>query len=204
MDTLLTPALTESIEDAIGKGVSIPCVCAAAGIAESTLRRWIQRGRGDYHKPPKQIHIDFVRAIERGRARDEMNRVERINASAEGGQLLEETIIPTKEGDKIVRKYARPDPRCDMFMLERRYPSQYGPVMPTPVDQIGDGVDEAIENGGDDSESQGAIDTAGLAADIADLVVALENHGDEEALPPPRPAGDGQRIHPEDTPPETS
>jgi hypothetical protein len=95
--TKLDPERQERILDAIRAGSYAEPACRAAGIAESTYYRWLQRGEAE----DRGIYADFVQAVRCAEAEAEVKAVEVVQL-----KMLE-------------------DWRAAIAFLERRHPSRW-------------------------------------------------------------------------------
>jgi transposase len=95
----LTEEMTQVICDNIELGLSYNLTCQAAGITFETFNEWMKSGFAGKEKK-FCVFFDSVRAAESACAK---GCLERIRASAEEGSVS-----------------------CDMWLLERRYPADYG------------------------------------------------------------------------------
>lgn len=95
--TKLDPERQERIVDAIRAGSYAEPACRAAGIAESTFYRWLQRGEAE----DRGIYADFVQAVRCAEAEAEVHAIE------------------------LVRAQMPEDWRAAIAFLERRFPSRW-------------------------------------------------------------------------------
>lgn len=95
--TKLDPERQERIVDAIRAGSYAEPACRAAGIAESTFYRWLQRGEAE----GRGIYAEFARAVRRAEAEAELNAVD------------------------VVQAHMPSDWRAAIAFLERRYPARW-------------------------------------------------------------------------------
>ena len=94
----LTPEVQELIVDGISAGLTYRLSCERAGIFPSTFYVWIERGE----RQVKGRYKDFAEAVTRAKADSALRLVSQITLQA-----------PT-------------DWRAAAFMLERRFPDDYG------------------------------------------------------------------------------
>jgi transposase len=95
--TKLDPERQKRILDAIRAGSYAEPACRAAGIAESTFYRWLQRGEAE----GRGVYADFAQAVRRAEAEAEVNAVEFVEAQM------------------------HKDWRAAIAFLERRHPSRW-------------------------------------------------------------------------------
>lgn len=102
--TKLTDSLIIQISALLIKGYPHSIVCQALGIDESTFSRWMKQGEQSHEEP----FYTFSQEVQR--------------AQAEAAIMLHDMIL----------KHAEVDPRSAQWLLERRYPQQYGKQRPEP------------------------------------------------------------------------
>ena len=126
--TRLTPAVQQTIVNALAVGVPFASACQLAGIGHDTGLEWLERGEGRHPKRPSTpAYVQFAHAISHARAQDEARRVARIHKAGEGGTLLERTTTTHPDGRVITKeRYMEPDWRADAFHLERSRPQEWG------------------------------------------------------------------------------
>jgi hypothetical protein len=124
----LTPQVQQQICQAVALGISPTSAAAYLGIGKSALLEWLQRGRDAHPKRGKtSIYADFVDAIEKAWAQDELRRMGRLEQAARGGQVVAEKIVQYADGRTVTeRQYTRPEWTADAWVLERTRPDQYG------------------------------------------------------------------------------
>ena len=96
--TKLTPEVQELIVDGINAGLTFRLTCARAGVNPSTFYRWLDQGEA----AKTGRYREFCEAVERAKADSALRLVSQITLQA-----------PT-------------DWRAAAFMLERRFPDDYG------------------------------------------------------------------------------
>ena len=125
--TKLTPTLTKTICSYIADGSYIFTACAAVGIDERTYQRYIKQGEADLKAQKDTDFAVFVASIKKAEAKAGTHHVEIIHNSAEGGQLIKETVTTRKNGDEITeRVYSAPNWQAAAWLLERKYPDDWG------------------------------------------------------------------------------
>ena len=96
--TKLTPDVQELIVDGINAGLTFGLTCARAGVNPATFYRWLEKGE----TAKSGVYSEFCDAVERAKADSALRLVSQITLQA-----------PT-------------DWRAAAFMLERRFPDDYG------------------------------------------------------------------------------
>ena len=96
--TKLTPEVQEIIVDGINAGLTLGLTCARAGVARSTFYDWLEKGEA----AKSGVLMEFSDTVSRARADSAMRLVSQITLQA-----------PT-------------DWRAAAFLLERRFPDDYG------------------------------------------------------------------------------
>jgi hypothetical protein len=140
--TKLTPEVQKKIVDALSAGNYFEVACEYAGISVSIGMEWLQRGRGEHPTKPKAKEFsDFLEAVTRAQAEDEVHTIARLKKAGQGGELIEETtyqepsVIVTKaNGDieerigkkRTVRRYSSPEPQADEWRMERKHTQRWG------------------------------------------------------------------------------
>ena len=140
--TKLTPEVQKKIVDALHDGNYFEVACEYAGISRITGLEWLQRGRGEHPTQTQlPIYVDFVDAVTRAQAEDEVHTIARLKKAGQGGDVIEETtyqepsVIVTKaNGDieermgkkRIVRRYAPPESQADEWRMERKHTQRWG------------------------------------------------------------------------------
>lgn len=96
----LTEKTAKAIFDAIKSGVSFNAACTAAGIAGLTATRWVERGNKDLAEKRYTQYVAFVEMLK--------------TAAAIGHKELAQSVASAD------------DWRAQAFILERRYPNDWG------------------------------------------------------------------------------
>lgn len=124
----LTPEVQKKFLDAIAINTPFGKACALAGVGEPTVREWISRGKGEHATRKRTpLYAAFADAYARACAYATAHRLVRLEEIGKGGKVIFEktTVVEKKDGSKVttteVRKTA-PDPRPDMWALERTEP----------------------------------------------------------------------------------
>ena len=96
--TKLTPEVQEIIVDGINAGLTLVLTCARAGVTYATFYRWLEKGEA----AKSGVFCEFFDAVSRAKADSALRLVSQITLQA-----------PT-------------DWRAAAFLLERRFPDDYG------------------------------------------------------------------------------
>ena len=126
--TKLTPALQTAIVQAVSLGVPVATAGNYAGVSKACLLEWLQRGQGTHPtRPPTRAYADFVDAIEKARAQDEVRRVARLEKAALGGEITYEKTTTYPDG-RVLREVRLSEAQwtADAWFLERSYPDRWG------------------------------------------------------------------------------
>lgn len=126
--TTLTPAIAQAVVTAVKAGATVVTAAQYAGIAKATVLAWLQRGEGTHRsRGQTKLYVDFVDAIRKAQAEDEIRRLARIEQAGRGGAVLSEKTLTYRDGRVLVeRHYAQPAWQADAWYLERTRPDQYG------------------------------------------------------------------------------
>ena len=82
MKTKLTPQRKQTIANAIANGNYKETAAAAAGIGESTLYSWQERGERETEAGETTIYTEFLEAIKKAEAQAEANCIQIIHEAA--------------------------------------------------------------------------------------------------------------------------
>jgi transposase len=103
----LTAHVRERIAQAVSSGASYRAAALSAGVAESTVRSWLARGRAEQgarrHARGERPYVELVEAVEQAAGRAE------VRAAV------------------LIAKAAESDWRAAAWFLERRDPETFGP-----------------------------------------------------------------------------
>jgi hypothetical protein len=126
--TKLTPQVQHQICTAVALGLTPTSAGAYLGLSKSVVLEWLQRGRNDHpRRGQTRLYADFVEAIEKARAQDELRRLARLEHAAKGGQVVYEKVVTYPDGRiQTERKVSEPQWTADAWVLERTRPDQYG------------------------------------------------------------------------------
>jgi hypothetical protein len=140
--TKFTPEVKKKIIDALSAGNYFEVACEYAGISVSLGMEWLQRGRGEHpSKPNSPQFVEFMEAVTRAQAEDEVHTIARLKKAGQGGDLIEETtfqepsVIITHPDKRIeerigkkrtVRRYSAPDTQPDEWRMERKHYQRWG------------------------------------------------------------------------------
>jgi len=157
------PKLTPEIQDAICKaiigGLTYEQAAQFNGITATTFYNWKAKGE----KATKGIYVEFLESIKKANVQARALHLQRIQKASQGGNEFEETseTIKTERNDKgvevvvaretrVTKKKTLPQWQASAWILERRFPSEYGRhVQPQvveehdPLDEWLDGLNEA-------------------------------------------------------------
>ena len=97
--TKLTPEIQKKIGDGVSLGLTYALAASAAGITYQSLNQWMQRGKNS----TSGKYFEFTQHIQKCNVDAAKNCLERLNAAAKAG-----------------------DTRICMFILERRFPEEFG------------------------------------------------------------------------------
>jgi hypothetical protein len=149
----LTPEIQKVIVDAATTGTPRRYAAERAGVDESTVRRWIAKGR----KLKTGIYRTFCTLLKKAEADGITARVARITKAAQGGQVIEKTTrtttTTTKDGKQTTtttttEKHAPPQWTADAWMLERRCPDEFALQRKKDIqDAVKAELAKAVKNG---------------------------------------------------------
>lgn len=129
--TIRTPEIDMTIIAALQAGNTRKTAAEMAGIARDTFYDWIKKDK------------ELLAAVERAEAEGIDERIRRIRMAGVGGQLIEKTTVTkqTKDGEivTVTEKYTRPEWTADAWLLERKYPADFGRADRTKVELSGEG-----------------------------------------------------------------
>jgi hypothetical protein len=121
--TKLTPELQQGIVDRIAAGNYPEFAAGSLGIGKSTYYVWMKRGR----KTSRGRYREFMEAVKKAKATDQVDNVVHIKRGLKGGQLVERKTITRKDGTvEVVEKFARGEWQAGAWLLERKYPDLWG------------------------------------------------------------------------------
>jgi hypothetical protein len=114
----LSTEIQESLCAAVARGVPLRRACQAAGVAYSTVRGWVRRGRSG-----RGAAAAFRAALERARAEDLAGRIAQLNRCCAGGFVTRRTTRTDAQGNVTVEEtITPPDFRAIAWYLERVEP----------------------------------------------------------------------------------
>jgi transposase-like protein len=139
----LTPDLAGKIAAMVGQGNYLETSARAHGVPPGTLWQWLRQGeeahaalaRGEKLAGQARIYAEFAEAVAQARARGEVRAVEAVTRTMEGGLLVKETPLVTREGRLVrddagevvyERQYSLPDGKLALEYLSRTSPSRFG------------------------------------------------------------------------------
>lgn len=121
----IDPALTDTICALLEKGVPLVTAAASAGLSSTNVFRWLQMA-DDPTTPYQEEYRTFRDRVVKSRAQGAVTYVNLLHDAAKGGQVIEESVRPTPDGDQVTTKYSAPQPRAAEFMLERSFAKDWG------------------------------------------------------------------------------
>ena len=116
--TKLTPEIQLKIGDGISLGLTYALAANSAGISYQTFNSWYQKGRTE--KAGK--YFDFNRYIQKCNADAARALLERLNVAAKAG-----------------------DTRICMFILERRFPEEFGRRVYRKTNVVSENLNQNVE-----------------------------------------------------------
>ena len=139
----LTAELAKDIVALVEAGNYVETAAKAHGIGRSTMWEWLQKGAeatralaaGEHLPERARGYADFADALTRARARAEVNAIEVVRRVMQGGHLIEETPLVTRDGRLVrdesgqilySRRYAQPDGRLALEYAARSAPERWG------------------------------------------------------------------------------
>lgn len=155
----LTPELLQKLTDAVSCGSSIEDAARSQGIHQSTLFRWIKRGRdatkarqrGAEERPEDEAFIALAEGVDTARAQARVEALTIIRRHALGMPEKVTTTTTEQRPDgktvtttKIVERVATHWQAAAWF-LERRYPAEFALVNRMELSGPGGGPIETLE-----------------------------------------------------------
>ncbi len=146
----LTPETREIIVRGIKEGLTYEQSAKLAGVNTSTLHRW--KAKGEASKSGK--FCDFSHDIKRANVEARAIHLQIIaNASAGGHVVQEVREVRDSNGNLtkriITARQLPPDWKASAWILERRFPSEFGklitPQLPDDKDPLDDWIDALTE-----------------------------------------------------------
>jgi hypothetical protein len=130
---LTDPKVQKRLLRRIRKGVTIRIACAAAGIGETTLYRWLEEA-DDPQSP--DAYREFREALTRARAEGAARLIERIDDASKWSTKSEKTVVITQgpragpvygpDGKPLVDVTWERDWKAAAWLLERQFSADYG------------------------------------------------------------------------------
>jgi hypothetical protein len=140
-DTKCSFEVAELIAGYIRKGISIKKSAKLAGIDYTTMCRWrrIADGREPCQSEENvKLYKHFSQVISRAMAELQMACLDTLHESAQGGKVLHETVTEREDGTKTVStKYSAPQWQAHAWILERRFPDEFGRVTRQEINHSG-------------------------------------------------------------------
>jgi transposase-like protein len=139
----LTPELARRIAAMVAAGNYLETSARAHGVPPGTLWQWLKQGeeahealvRGEKLAGQARVYAGFAEAVAQARSRAEVVAVDSIRRSIEGGMLVSEKPVVTKDGRLVrddggqilfERTYSLPDGKLALEYLSRTAPNRYG------------------------------------------------------------------------------
>lgn len=187
----LTPELATQIVDLVARGNYLETSARACGVPPGTLWEWLKKGEdaakaiaeGETLPDRARLFAEFTEAVARARADGEVKAVAVVEKVMEGGFLVKETPLISRDGSLVygedgemlyAREYAQPDGKLALEYLSRTRPERYAR---TPAAQRVEVT--GIDGGAVQVESNELV--ASLARRLSTLVA--ERHGEIERPP---------------------
>lgn len=127
----LTPKVAKRIIRAVGLGLSYAEAARAAGICESTLHLWRQKGGQDLADGIQSRYSDFLERIERAQDEQAEKYLDAIERSVMEPTVIEKTHIRRdKDGTQVIEKWTETKPPTidgAKWWLARRRPDTFTP-----------------------------------------------------------------------------
>jgi hypothetical protein len=134
--TKLTPDVQKAICDGIRGGLTYEQAAIFAGIAERTFHNWRTKGE----KAKSGIYHQFVQELKKANVDARAIHIQRISKASQGGaEVVETAVVEKKERDPVTgneitvtvetrttKKKALPVWQASAWILERRFPTEFG------------------------------------------------------------------------------
>jgi hypothetical protein len=108
----LTPERRRAIVNAVAAGVPVKYACLQAAVHETTVYRWIQRGRTD----KRGIYVDFARAMDRANAESIAALVSQVSEAAQKDWRAATWLLTRRAPDHFMD----PGKRAELAAAEAR------------------------------------------------------------------------------------
>lgn len=142
---VLNPDLHDTIVENVRLGVPLREAAVASGVSEPAFHLWMSKGEKELLRvdglrsagekaevdPEREHYVRFVEDVTQARADAMARKVKRLDRIAEGGIVVDRTTTTRTlrdgtEETTVRERYAQPDPRPDIFQLERQWREHYG------------------------------------------------------------------------------
>jgi hypothetical protein len=114
----LTPEIQHKIGENVSLGLTYSLAASAAGVTYQSLNSWLKRGQTE--KSGK--YLEFFKSIQKCNADGALNILQRLNDSAKAG-----------------------DTRICMWILERRFPDEFGRRVYRKINSASENTNEMVE-----------------------------------------------------------
>jgi hypothetical protein len=129
----LTPAIRRRICRLIRVGSYAEVAAAAVGISKTTFYAWMKRGR---RQRAGQFR-EFLNAVRRASAQDEVSDLAIIHKARDGGQLIEERTITRRDGStEVIKKWTAPQWNAAAWKRERKTARRWARFERTELAQL--------------------------------------------------------------------
>jgi transposase len=125
--TKLSPEMQKLICQGIRIGLSYKDSAVNAGITEKTFYNWVERGE----KAKSGKYYLFLQELQEAKQKGQAILVNELTKLARGGmEVVEEDVVVMPDGKEVPvkrkKKTTLPDKQAIQFILERRYPEEWG------------------------------------------------------------------------------
>jgi hypothetical protein len=137
--TKLTPELQQSIVDRIIAGNFPEFAAQSLGITPRTYYGWMRRGK----QAGKGMFFQFLQAVIKARATDQVENVLFVKRGMKGGQVVERRTITKRDGtQEVIEKFSKGEWQAGAWMLERKFPHLWGLRPGKELMEMGEQLDE--------------------------------------------------------------
>lgn len=133
-----TPEVTEVICHAVRNGLPLTKAAALAGVDYQTLNRWRRKGCGELDCPNPEPYIAFWKSYQKAKADLQISMLSVLTDATKGGAVVAETTTERPDGTVVTNtKYSAPQWTPAAWILERRFPQEFGRQTSTKMDVSG-------------------------------------------------------------------